>query len=116
MRSGATMTSTRKKVTPTPRERTSRAPLLPSNIDHLSAQAELDQFLFPHYLLGRQLALEQVMRELLQAVPPTVRANLIERLRVDIDLAMDRLSEGIADPTDEASTAGYVATLIQQGI
>lgn len=90
--------------------------MLPNGIDHLAAQAELDALLFPHYLLGRQLALEEVVRELLLAAPSKTRAGIVERLRLNVDMSMDRLSDGITDPTDEAATCGYVATLIQQGV
>jgi hypothetical protein len=92
------------------------APVLPSGIDHLAAQAELDAFLFPHYLLGRQLALEEVVRELLLALPPAQRASIVENLRFNADMGMERLTDGITDPKDEAATCGYVATLLQQGL
>lgn len=88
----------------------------PSNVDHLTAQAELDATLFPHYLLGRQLALEQVVRELFLAAPDDMRADIVDRLRFEADLSMERLTEGIEDPKEEASTCGYVATLLQQGM
>lgn len=90
--------------------------MLPNGIDHMAAQAELDALLFPHYLLGRQLALEEVVRELVLALPPKTRAGIVERLRLNVDVSMDRLSGGIDDPADEAATCGYVATLIQQGV
>lgn len=106
-----------KKVAPT---HTARAPagaaLLPSDIGHLAAQAELDSFLFPHYLLGRQLALEEVVRELLLSVEPTQRAEIVDRLTFNADQAMDRLRDGIPDPTDEVATCGYITTLLQQGM
>lgn len=91
------------------------APLLPENIDHFAAQAELDAQLFPHYLLGRQLALEEVVREMVMTLPDAQRADFAKRLREASDIAMDRLQEGIDDNKDEAATCGYVCTLIQQG-
>lgn len=111
-------TTPKLKVVPTA---TSRAPKgaapIPSNIDHLAAQAELDATLFPHYLLGRQLAMEETMREILLALPLEVRGPIVERLQWNADFAMNRLTEapGITDPKEEASACGYVATLLQQG-
>lgn len=92
------------------------AAVLPSDIGHLAAQAELNALLFPHYLLGRQLALEEVVRELLLAVPAKQRADIVDRLRFNADQGMERLTDGIPDPKDEAATCGYVSTLIQQGL
>ena len=40
----------------------------------------------------------------------------ITRLRVNADLGMDRLNEGIAEPVEDAATCGYVCALLQQGI
>lgn len=99
----------------------SRAPRnaapLPPSIDHLAAQAELDATLFPHYLLGRQLALEEVVRELLLATPLETRTAVVDRLQWNANQAMERLTSGagIADTKEEASACGYVATLLQQG-
>jgi hypothetical protein len=86
-----------------------------SNIDHQTAQSELDRDLFPHYVLGRQLALEETMRELILMLTPKQRAALADRLSLNAAIQMDRLTDGIEDPKDHASTAGYVATLLQQG-
>lgn len=90
------------------------APLL-SSVDHLAAQAELDATLFPHYLLGRQLALEQVVRELVMQLPAEVRDQIKENLRLTADSEIERLQDGIADQKDEAATCGYVCTILQQG-
>lgn len=87
---------------------------LPADIGHQAAQAELDTQLFPHYLLGRQLALEEVVREIFSTLPPDQRAQAADRLRFHTDLAMQRLSAGIADPQEDAATCGYVCTLLQQ--
>lgn len=92
------------------------APALPENIGHQAAQAELNAAIFPHYLLGRQLALEEVVRELLLLTPVLERAALVDRLRFNADLAMVRIESGIADPHDDAATCGYVCTLLQQGM
>lgn len=89
---------------------------LPSDIGHMAAQAELDAAIFPHYLLGRQLALEEVVRELLMAMPEAARADIVDRLRVHSDLAMAKLNEGIGEAKEDAATCGYVCTLLQQGI
>ena len=89
---------------------------LPSDIGHMAAQAELDAALFPHYLLGRQLALEEVVRELLTSMPDAAREEVVDRLRVHADLGMAKLNEGISEPKEDAATCGYVCTLLQQGI
>ena len=98
-----------------PRSPAGAAPL-PSSIGHQAAQSELDARIFPHYLLGRQLALEEVVRELLQALPEEQRAEVASRLAFHTDLAMQRLNAGIDDQQDDAATCGYVCTLLQQGI
>lgn len=92
-----------------------KAPAMLSNIDHFTAQAELDARLFPHYLLGRQLALEEVVRELLQAAPKDVRSKVLDTLHFQADQGMDRLRDGIADPQQAATDAGYVCTLLVIG-
>lgn len=89
---------------------------LPSDISHQAAQAELDERVFPHYLLGRQLALEETVREILLAVEPSARAEIVDRLRFNADQAIKRLQDGIEDYKDDAATCGYVCTLIQQGM
>lgn len=89
--------------------------VLPNDIGHAAAQAELNAELFPHYLLGRQLALEQVVRELLLAVPDAQRRAMVDTLQFNADQAMARLRDGIRDPKDESATCGYICTLLQQG-
>lgn len=88
---------------------------LPSAIGHQAAQAELNAAIFPHYLLGRQLALEQTVRELVLLLTPEQRHTLVDRLRFDADLSMQRLQAGIADERDDAATCGYICCLLQQG-
>lgn len=56
------------------------------------------------------------MREILMSVPDEVRAEIVSRLRFNVDTAMERLTDGVTDPKDEAATCGYVCTLLQQGI
>lgn len=92
-----------------------RTPTIPDGISHQAAQAELNAALFPHYLLGRQLALEEVVRELLLLLPADKRSTLVEQLQFHADDAIERMEAGIADPQDDASTCGYVCTLLQQG-
>lgn len=98
-----------------PRSPAGAAPL-PSNVGHQAAQAELDALLFPHYLLGRQLALEEVVREVFLALPDDQRAEVASRLRFHTDLAMQKLNAGIVDPKEDAATCGYACTLLQQGL
>ena len=88
---------------------------LPSNVDHMAAQAELDHQLFPHYLLGRQLALEETVRELLLLVPDKTRFAIADRLRENADAAIQRLEAGEEDAKSQAATCGYICTLLQQG-
>lgn len=110
-------TSKKNNVTRLPTARSPRGSSpIPENIGHLAAQAELDALIFPHYLLGRQLALEETVRELLLATPVEERAELVDKLRFNADQAMRRLQDGIADSKDEAATCGYVCTLLQQGM
>lgn len=104
-----------KVVPPVARAPAGSAPL-PSDIGHMAAQAELDAAIFPHYLLGRQLALEEVMREVLMALPDATRSEIVDRLRTHADLGMAKLNEGIGEAKEDAATCGYVCTLLQQGI
>ena len=101
------------KVVPMVPRSAAGAPALPSAIGHQAAQAELNSTIFPHYLLGRQLALEQAVRELLQEASADVRARVLDRLRFDADLAIERLQTGIEDSRDDAATCGYVCALLQ---
>ena len=112
----ATRNNTKLKVVPPVARAPKASAALPSDIGHMAAQAELDAALFPHYLLGRQLALEEVVRELLMALPEAARENIVDRLRVHADLGMGKLNEGIGDAKEDAATCGYVCTLLQQGI
>jgi hypothetical protein len=57
-----------------------------------------------------------VVRELLMSAPAAQRDAIVDRLRFNADQGMERLTDGISDPKDEAATCGYVATLIQQGL
>ena len=108
--------NTRLKVVPPVARAPAGSAALPSDIGHMAAQAELDAALFPHYLLGRQLALEEVVRELLMALPEAAREDIVDRLRVHADLGMAKLNGGPIEPKEDAATCGYVCTLLQQGI
>lgn len=92
-----------------------KASVIPDNIGHQAAQAELNAAIFPHYLLGRQLALEEVVREMLLLLPAANRAQVVERLQFHADDAIERIEAGIADQNERATTCGYVCTLLQQG-
>lgn len=91
------------------------APRLPTSIDHQAAQAELDALLFPHYLLGRQLALEEALREILMAAPADTRASIVDQLRFNADCAIERLQQESNDPKEDATTCGYICTILQLG-
>lgn len=87
-----------------------------SNIDHLTAQAELPDDLLPHYLLGRQLALELVLRELVAQLPAKERAALIARMRHESEAAIDRASGSGAElGVAHACDCGLACGLIQMG-
>ncbi len=88
---------------------------LPAGISHQAAQAELNAALFPHYLLGRQLALEETVRELLLQLDPDQRQAITDRLQFHADEAMERMEAGAASPAEDAATCGYICTLLQQG-
>lgn len=103
---------TRKNSSKSVKENPMNALAQQSNIDHFTAQAGLDAQIFPHYLLGRQLALEEVVKELLQAAPQNVREQVLDTMRFQADQGMDRMRDGIEDPQERASTAGYVCTLL----
>lgn len=93
-----------------------RRSAIPDGISHQAAQAELNAALFPHYLLGRQLALEETVRELLLALPDSARAAVVDRLTFHANEGIERIQDGIADPHDDAATCGYVCALLQQGM
>ena len=88
-----------------------------SNIDAATAHMELEPAMLVHYLLGRQLAQEQVLRELVAQMPAARRAELTERLRYESDTALQRV--GGQDPADmgvlHVSDCGYACGLIQMG-
>jgi len=87
-----------------------------SNIDHVTAHTELPDHLLPHYLLGRQLALELVLRELVTQLPPGRREKLQERMRYESDCAMDRMANGSTEiGVLHASDCGFACGLIQMG-
>lgn len=112
----ATRTNTKLKVVPPVARAPAGSPPLPSDIGHMAAQAELDAAVFPHYLLGRQLALEEFMREVFLALPEPARTEIVDRLRVHADLGIAKLNEGEREVKEDAATCGYVCTLLQQGI
>jgi hypothetical protein len=87
-----------------------------SNIDHVTAHTELPDHLLPHYLLGRQLALELVLRELVTQLPPGRREKLQERMRYESDCALQRASSAGAEMgVLHASDCGLACGLIQMG-
>ena len=86
------------------------------NIDHLTAHTELPDKLLPHYLMGRQLALELVLREVVAQLPAKARGELIERMRYESDEAIRRASESGAElGVLHASDCGLACGLIQMG-
>lgn len=86
------------------------------NIDHVTAHTELPDKLLPHYLLGRQLALELVLREVVAQLPTKARGELIERMRYESDEAIRRASESGAElGVLHASDCGLACGLIQMG-
>lgn len=89
-----------------------------SNVDHMTAQDELDQALLPHYLLSRQLAMEQVLRAIIADLPAKKRAALHELLSDEADAAMLRIRDEHpnADPKRHASDCGYVCAMLLAGM
>lgn len=87
-----------------------------SNIDHITAHTELPDGLLPHYLLGRQLAMEAVLRELVGQLPADRRKEVIERMRWESESAIKRASEsGAQVGVLHASDCGFACGLIQMG-
>lgn len=86
------------------------------NIDHLTAHTELPDALLPHYLLGRQLALELVLREVVAQLGSRERAALIARMRYESEAAIERASSSDAElGVLHASDCGLACGLIQMG-
>lgn len=87
-----------------------------SNIDHMTAHTELPDKLLPHYLLGRQLAMELVLRELVGQLPPARRAELMQRMKWETESAIQRASDSGAETgVLHASECGFACGLIQMG-
>lgn len=92
-----------------------------SNIDEHTVQLELDDVLFPHYVLGRNLALEAVVREIWAALPIKKRTEVVERLSdladdaiaratEQMDLGLDKIEDAKLHSTD----FGFAHTLLLQ--
>ena len=92
-----------------------------TNIDEHTAQLELDDVLFPHYVLGRNLALEAVVREIWAALPAKKRAEVVGRLAAlgddaiaratkQMDLGFDKVEDAKLHATD----CGFAHTLLLQ--
>lgn len=88
-----------------------------TNIDDRTAQLELNAALFPHYVLGRQLAMEQVLRNVVMALPPKKFAEIKKTIQAEADIGLNLIQEhGDDDDTQEhASRCGFVCALVQMG-
>lgn len=85
--------------------------------DHYTAHLELPDALLNHYLLGRQLAMEQVLRELVTSLPNAKKQELIDHMRQESADAMDRVQATGRTQIKaiHASDCGYACGLVQMG-
>lgn len=90
-----------------------------SNIDDYTAQHELDAVCFPNYLLGRCLAIEHVLKDVMEALPPKKRQEITEKLQASADGALLGLREDEAldfpDPKRNLTNAGFAHALMVMG-
>ena len=88
-----------------------------NNIDHRTAQIDLDDKLFPHYLLGRQLAMELALKAMVQALPPKKIAEIAANIQREADIGMSMLQNHPAeeDTQDHVARCGLVCALLQMG-
>jgi hypothetical protein len=93
-------------------------PLL-SNIDEITAQAELDDKMLTHYVLGRCLAMEKVLRAVIDDLPESRRKKLRERFGWETDVEMRMaVDEGFESPEEAqryVMRAGLIHALIVIG-
>lgn len=87
-----------------------------SSHDDATAQAELGPDLFPHYVLGRNLAMEEILRELWRALPARKRDEIADRLTQTADAEMvivnAEAAEGVEDVKRHVTRCGFVHTLL----
>lgn len=90
-----------------------------SNKDHYTAQAELDDKMFSHYVLGRCLAMEEVFRAFLETVPPAKRKAMQKRFEQETNVEMLLAEEEGHETLDEAKRyvmrAGFIHAMIMMG-
>lgn len=84
---------------------------------HRNAQLELDEKLFPHYLLGRQLAMEEVLKAFVRALPPKKVAEIAALVQAETDLGMQEIQDHDPedDTPDHVCQCGFVCALAQMG-
>jgi hypothetical protein len=96
----------------------SRPPILSSVDDH-TAQAELNSEMFSHYVLGRCLAIEEALKEVVAAMPAGKRAEITARIIGSSDDAMRELNDESTDPDTDpkrhVTKCGFVHTLLTLG-
>lgn len=85
------------------------------NIDHHAVQSELNDKLFPHYLLGRQLALEQVLKKVLEKLPAKNIKEIKKDLQWDLETRTEKVQEqsSLENTLEHVSDCGYVSALQQ---
>lgn len=90
-----------------------------SNIDEVTAQAELNGEMFSHYILGRCLAMEEVLKEVLKTLPAKRRAEIAGLIVGKADDAMRELPDDVLDTSDDVkrhvTKCGFIHTLLMQG-
>lgn len=89
-----------------------------SNIDDYTAQQELDPAAFSDFILGRCLAIEEVLKAVIDALPPKKRAEAMLGLQAKMDIAIARLKDPVPDqgPKRQLTDAGFVHALMMMGI
>ncbi len=96
----------------------SHPPIL-SSTDDYTAQAELNSEMFSHYVLGRCLAIEEVLKEVVATIPKAKKAEITARIIGSSDAAMRELADENTDPETEpkrhVTKCGFVHTLLTLG-
>jgi hypothetical protein len=89
-----------------------------SNIDDATAQQDLNAEMFPHYILGRCLALEEMVKELWKALPAKKREEIAARIQADADaelsMVTDEFNDGCEDVKRHVTRCGFVHVLVTQ--
>jgi hypothetical protein len=90
-----------------------------SNVDDHTSKVELDSEMFSHYVLGRYLAVDEGLEQVLKALPEKKREVITLLLIGDTDAAMDEVRgeslDAETDPKRHVAKCGFVQVLLILG-